>query len=725
MSLFDGLKFGRPAYPYYAPEPFKVQEPTALGLLAQLRISKGKSSSDTDKSSGKGQDIDAIQKQTSEWYDLKNYTEALERNNTAMGTKALMSYSANSGENYINNFQNSPEGKEYFNNLMLIEKNKSILEKNIPVGKANKEKITKARNDLIEKKSAGLFALSPTYNTYKIDENGNLVENPGTDLEGAITKEEYNNWLDANIGSDPKTGLFKQITPMSAGDQNAFNNKLIKHIEMAKETEGGKWESGPQLGGVPGTFITKSREHISNLRKLNKVTWDIFDSDLTIEEKDAAHQMYYNAIKSRSPYAFETEVYTDEKGNKAIRYKLDKNKNMIPLKFEDYMTDVVTRGKMGVDIDYYNTGTDYNNIPGWEDQQKAEKGAKYWSLFLAGRRATVDPVTGRRYLGLQYDIGIMDFGEVVGTVKDNVISDIFGESGLLHIKSLKHQYETITPTDKRSKEDLNSFIMKNMGADNMSKYYRYIHSSNNITNNDLGFWEKGIYTDQLNAIGAQSMPRTSMLSGLKGKYSEYDPALLLTENELKTYDIMITDTPTEQNANYMTENSIINGNMVFRGDGGIEYSFSQEPGSTDSPMPVFSKITNGLVINNGQDTKNIAVGNIVIADKKQLKNVKFIYYDAKTGKKVEGNAYDDDDKIYIKKSKAKFELGGSDKAIKANMDPDKEVFVVYSGIDASFVIPNVLQENAGDDYTHVILPAERASQVQQSKILEQYYNNGK
>ena len=173
----------------------------------------------------------------------------------------------------------------------------------------------------------------------------------------------------------------------------------------------------------------------------------------------------------------------------------------------------------------------------------------------------------------------MDFGEVVGTVKDNVISDIFGESGLLHIKSLKHQYETITPTDKRSKEDLNSFIMKNIGADNMSKYYRYIHSSNNITNNDLGFWEKGIFTDQLNAIGAQSMPRTSMLSGLKGKYSEYDPTLLLTENELKTYDIMITDTPTEQNSNYMTENAIINGNMIFRGDGGIEYSFSQEAGS--------------------------------------------------------------------------------------------------------------------------------------------------
>lgn len=376
MSLFDGLKFGRPAYPYYAPEPFKVQEPTALGLLAQLKMPRGKSSSDTDKSSGKGQDIDAIQKQTSEWYDLKNYTEALERNNTAMGTKALMSYRANSGEDYINKFQSSPEGKAYFNNLMLVEKNKSILEKNVPVGKANKEKITKARNDLIEKKSAGLFALSPTYNTYKLDENGNLVENSGTDVEGAITKEDWNNWQDANVGSDPKTGLFKQISPMSGIDQNAFNSKLVKHIEMAKETEGGKWESGPQLGGVPGTFITKSGEYISNLRKLNKVTWNTFDSDLTIEEKDAAHQMYYNAIKSRSPYAFETEEYVDDKGNKAIRHKLDPNKNPIPLKYEDYMTEVVTRGKMGVGIDYYNSGTDYNDLPGWAEEQKAEKGAE-------------------------------------------------------------------------------------------------------------------------------------------------------------------------------------------------------------------------------------------------------------------------------------------------------------------------------------------------------------
>jgi hypothetical protein len=717
MSLFDGLKFGRPAYPYYAPEPFKVQEPTALGLLAQLKMPRGKSSSDTDKGSGKGQDIDAIQKQTSEWHDLKNYTEALERNNTAMGTKALMSYRANSGEDYINKFQSSPEGKAYFNNLMLVEKNKSILEKNVPVGKANKEKITKARNDLIEKTSAGLFALSPTYNTYKLDENGNLVENPGTDLEGAITKEEYNNWLDANIGSDPKTGLFLQISPMSGIDQNAFNRKLIKHIEMAKETEGGKWESGPQLGGVPGTFITKSGEHISNLRKLNKVTWNTFDSDLTIEEKDAAHQMYYNAIKSRSPYAFETEEYVDDKGNKAIRHKLDLNKNPIPLKYEDYMTDVVTRGKMGVDIDYYNTGTDYKNIPGWEDQQKAEKGAKYWSLFLAGRRATVDPVTGKRYLGLQYDIGIMDFGEVVGTVKDNVISDIFGESGLLHIKSLKHQYETITPTDKRSKEDLNSFIMKNMGAENMSKYYKYINNPNNKINKESK-WGKGSLLHNADLT-------LEKWFGINQSSGEYDPKLLLTENEMKNYDIMITNTPTDQNRGYKTENTIITGNMVFRGDGGIEYSFSQEPGSTDSPMPVFSKITNGLVINNGQDTKNIAVGNIVIADKAQLKNVKFIYYDATTGKRVEGNAYDDDDKIYRKKSTAELELGSADAAKAAGMKPDQTVYVVYSGIDASFVIPNVLQENAGDDYTHVILPAERASQVQQSKILEQYYNNGK
>ena len=715
MGLFNGLKNGRPIYPMHLTEPYKVVEPTALGLVAQLGMrSAAKTKDGTSDDKGTGKSIDAIQKQTTDWIDLRNYTEALKKTTDAQMKNILV----NDYNGDINKFNSDTKNsKKFIEAYSTIARNESLLEKNIPVGKANKEKLTKARNDLIEKKSAGLFALSPTYNTYRLDENGNLVENTGTNVEGAITKEDWNNWQDANIGSDSKTGLFKQISPMSGIDQNAFNNKLVKHIEMSKDIEGGKWESGPQLGGVDGMFVTKSGEHISNLRKLNKVTWETFASDMTIEEADAAHQMYYNGIKSGSPYAFETEIYTDKKGNKAIRNKLDENNNRIPLKFDDYMTDVITRGKMGIGIDYYNSGTDWKNIPGWEEKNKAEKGSKYWSLFLAGRRATVDPVTGERYLGLQYDLGVMDFGEVVGTVKENVISDIFGDTGLLHIKSLKHQYETMTPTDKRNKEDMNSFIMKNMGAENMSKYYKYINNPNNKINKESK-WGKGSLLHNADLT-------LEKWFGINQSSGEYDPKLLLTENEMKSYDIMTTNTPTDQNRGYKTENTIITGNMVFRGDGGIEYSFSQEPGSTDTPMPVFSKITSGLVINNGQDTKNIAVGNIVIADKAQLKNVKFIYYDATTGKRVEGNAYDDDDKIYRKESTAELELGSADAAKAAGMKPDQKVFVVYGGTDASFVIPNILQENSGDNFTHVLLPAERATQVQQSAILQQYYNQGK
>ena len=700
MSLFNGLKFGRPAYPLYLADAFKPVEPTALGLLAQVSMMKGKAATKDADGTTKEEKVEALGGETSNWYDMQAETKALDDLNKAMFAKVF--------KNHSNDYQDTPEFKEViYPNMMKVESNKQLLKKNAVIGKTHLEEYNKANADLVAKFSEDEFAY---------DKNFKLIM--GDDGK-PLTRGKYNQLVYQNKNVN-KEGLFIDPDFQYGVEYKSAITRIAKDINDAKETETREGLIGPQGTIVPGTYATGKSGSTSNVRKLNEISWaGSFKSTMSRPELEDAHLMYDHAILEGDGNAYKTEIIDDpdRKGKKKEVYSKDKDGNPIPIDFDGYMERVVDKVKTGKDIIGSSISMDYSGIPGWEDQQKAEKGAKYWSLFLAGRRATVDPVTGKRYLGLQYDIGIMDFGEVVGTVKDYVISDIFGESGLLHIKSLKHQYETITPTDKRSKEDLNSFIMKNMGAENMSKYYKYINNPNNKINKESK-WGKGSLLHNADLT-------LEKWFGINQSSGEYDPKLLLTENEMKNYDIMITNTPTDQNRGYKTENTIITGNMVFRGDGGIEYSFSQEPGSTDSPMPVFSKITNGLVINNGQDTKNIAVGNIVIADKAQLKNVKFIYYDATTGKRVEGNAYDDDDKIYRKKSTAELELGSADAAKAAGMKPDQTVYVVYSGIDASFVIPNVLQENAGDDYTHVILPAERASQVQQSKILEQYYNNGK
>jgi hypothetical protein len=378
MTIFKGIQHGRAAYPLYLAESFKPQEPTALGLLAQLGIGNRKAKKDSDGTK-KDPEIDAIQAQTVDWWDMKESTDALERQNEMMGKTAFANYQSDPAK-----FQKSKEGEAYFKTLVEIERRKSILNKNIPVGKSNLEKLTSARKSLQDKNSAGLFALSPNYNTYRIDEKTNtLIENAPGDVNGAITKDAYNNWIDKTQGSDPKTGLFKQIEPVSGTDQNAFNTKMNKHIEQAKDTEGGKWESGPKTSGVPGMFMTNTGEHISNLRKLGAVTWNTFSSDLSAEELDAAHQMYYNAIKNDNPYIYETENYKDEKGKDAIRYKLNENKERIKMSFDDYMADVVTRGKMGLHIDYNNYTNDLKNIPGWLDWNKKkieEQSGIYYAL---------------------------------------------------------------------------------------------------------------------------------------------------------------------------------------------------------------------------------------------------------------------------------------------------------------------------------------------------------
>lgn len=723
MAIFKGIQHGRAAYPLYLADSYKPQEPTALGLLAQLGLGRAKAPKKEGDGTEKDPKIEAIQAQTVYWWNMKESTDALEKQNEMMGKAAFSSYQSDPDK-----FQKSEEGKQYFNTLVEIERRKSILNKNIPVGKSNLEKLTSARKSLQEKNSAGLFALSPNYNTYRIDEKTNtLVENAPGDVTGAITKDAYNNWIDKTQGSDPATGLFKQIEPMSGIDQDAFKKKLMEQIKLAKETEGGKRESGLYSTNVPGLLKSTTRERIHNTEKLAEVTWNTFANNMTKEDSDAAHQMYYNALKNGYGGVYkskEVEKTVNGKKVKVPEYIRDDNGDLVKKDFSEYMYDVVKNSKDGVGIDYQNYTEQYVDQPGWREKYahdlEEEPGSKYWSLFLAGREAVIDPVTGERYTGLEYKKGIMDFGEVLGTTKDVVLGDIFGESGRLYIKSLQSQYNHITPSGQQTKEGLNEYIMKNMGAENMSKYYRYINNSQNKGGGSSGdWWNTGIYTNQLNALGGQTIPRTSMLNGQTSS-GVYNPLLLLTENELKTYDIKITTTPTNQNEGARTKNMKINSNMTFRGDGGIEYKFNQEIGTSNSPIPVFSTITDGLIINNGSDTKNIAVGNIVVADKKQLKNVKFKYYDVAKGKMVEGNAYDDDDKTFIRTSKASLELGSDEECKKAGMNPNDDVWIVSGGTDATVVIPNTLDENKGDKYTHVLLPAQRADVYQNESLLNTY-----
>ena len=381
-GLFDGLSHGRPMYPLYLADSFKPQEPTALGML----VESGMGTTGTKKETGtekEGKDeVDAMAGQTSAYYDLDTFTKSLK--NTAL-SKFKTGWS-NQGEKYLQ----SDEFKNEIQPAMLkISQNEQQLKKNKVTGKTNLEGYKTSVDDI--KESAKTFAQDEEYNLVSgIDANGNLI--PTNDINKALTRQDLLKEINDKLTTN-KEGL--NITPSfpTGLKQDKFNNKLEKHVAAAATTETNKWTSGPKTSIVDnqgnelkGIFTTGTGESISNVRKLGNVTWDTFKGTLTHEENEAAHNMYYEALKDKDFYAYEVKL--DATG-KPIGFKVDKDGKPIPLSFDDYMADVVTRRKIGIDIHGGGITEQYHKLSG-ADLAAAKKAADKQSWYTQAHEGTFE-----------------------------------------------------------------------------------------------------------------------------------------------------------------------------------------------------------------------------------------------------------------------------------------------------------------------------------------------
>lgn len=485
MSLFNGLKFGRPAYPLYLADAFKPVEPTALGLLAQVSMMKGKAAKDADGTT-KEEKVEALGGETSNWYDMQAETKALDDRNKAMFAKVF--------KNHSNDYQDTPEFKKViYPNMMKVESNKQLLKKNAVIGKTHLEEYNKANADLVAKFSEDEFAYDKNFKLIMGDDG-----NP-------LTRGKYNQLVYQNKNVN-KEGLFIDPDFQYGVEYKSAITRIAKDINDAKETETREGLIGPQGTIVPGTYATGKSGSTSNVRKLNEMSWaGSFKSTMSRPELEDAHLMYDHALLEGDGNAYKTEIIDDpdRKGQKKEVYSKDKDGNYIPIEFDEYMERVVEKVKTGKDIRGNSISMDYSGIPGWKEKEEKEQGI-YYSFFTGNEyfKAAASPVEVN--IGKTLTDKIKSFNtnkdlqnsKVYENIPDDYKIDVLAYNNYL-IKNPNGNLESYLNSGNFTSERKKEIATKFAKLDNMEL-------TKQATEKKDGFWGRGIYADQLDEIGKRS-----------------------------------------------------------------------------------------------------------------------------------------------------------------------------------------------------------------------------